>query len=972
MHHRNTNLPQPRWSVAKGPTVAVAQAGERIFVTETIDPKKTLRVFHIDKPEEDTPIKVQVLIINGSTGEAERLPVLLCPDEAGQCFILRGKLHVNCGDSLVCWDGVDSTWRTVIAFLGLELQSPAVSIGESILALWHDYDPDTEAGRFRFSKITKDRTEWGPYFASDGYKATWFVEDEQLYVRCQLGGGTPLGTSCPSTLFRIDAESLEVKEEVAVGRRGEMLLAKDQLFCDGEIDFGQVAAPLRHFSVPPALQESEGSDSRIEALTGTQPAHAIYFSCCDLPTLKMKKAWKIWENAHSIVVAPEGKGILITGEKGLVRLLSSRTPDPMVIGALNALVICRPVVWGRYALWLCHLGGKDLHDQWPSRKEEYAKSAKVSFLDEKSQSWRRVGGVGEYEPTYLLAVLDTETGEWTGREIELEEPLHSILENGDKLVFIGWSRIWATALTELIVGARPLGKRAPNVFGDTPDKSLPIVHGLPLTGPRTDDWGFRSDSPVAMEVVKAIFSSDDVEQIRSDSDHRAKVLDALVAKSIRGVLKTWPDIGQLARRRSPRHILQIYRRDFNNIEATPFGSLSANSNLVSRVSNWRAALNKKLGQKHKIDEGARLTARFLLHEYIRRCKTGVRQEGAEPQVAPPLDGPYRDLFEWYNLGLKRQEDKEEKRARIRTTTWDWAKFFSYVSVASALMWLLSNQRLIPGRFGSLASSIGPWVTLSATGISVLLWAAVHRLIITGEEVPSSAHNFQLLKQWPGGCPPLIQDVERRLGYIRDCLESARLIAPHKRNPLQAAVARSWENVSFVMNKWVFISYSHSSSRQAEIIADGLRVRGLGVALDKHELASDAGEWDVETWIAENILATDVVVYIISARFIESGWVNRETEWEHRLYGVKPAVTLPYLVFVDQEPLLRGYPSNRIVNARGLENAEDFEPLIDELALRISYDFMHTLLSSQLPIPHSRLEIVDMRKPPGAEKALGVS
>jgi hypothetical protein len=39
-------------------------------------------------------------------------------------------------------------------------------------------------------------------------------------------------------------------------------------------------------------------------------------------------------------------------------------------------------------------------------------------------------------------------------------------------------------------------------------------------------------------------------------------------------------------------------------------------------------------------------------------------------------------------------------------------------------------------------------------------------------------------------------------------------------------------------------------------------------------------------------------------FVASGWINRETGSEIRLYGGKPAVILPYLVLTDRQLELR--------------------------------------------------------------------
>ena len=87
-------------------------------------------------------------------------------------------------------------------------------------------------------------------------------------------------------------------------------------------------------------------------------------------------------------------------------------------------------------------------------------------------------------------------------------------------------------------------------------------------------------------------------------------------------------------------------------------------------------------------------------------------------------------------------------------------------------------------------------------------------------------------------------------------------------------------------------------------------------------------------------------------FRHFGWINRETEWEHRLYGVKRAVILPYFVVTDRQLELRGYPRSRFCDATDVKIHAQSGRVVDELATRISYDLMHTYLSDRKPIAHS--------------------
>jgi hypothetical protein len=74
-----------------------------------------------------------------------------------------------------------------------------------------------------------------------------------------------------------------------------------------------------------------------------------------------------------------------------------------------------------------------------------------------------------------------------------------------------------------------------------------------------------------------------------------------------------------------------------------------------------------------------------------------------------------------------------------------------------------------------------------------------------------------------------------------------------------------------------------------------------------------------------------------------------------MYGVKRAVILPYLVFTDRQPALPSYPQSRMCTASTLESPEQFEPILDELAMRIAYDLMHGLLEEQKSLVHSLLK-----------------
>ncbi len=908
------DLPQPRWAARKGPTVAVSQSSASILVTHATDARRVLRVFDLNNPEKSNATEVSVSIIDCATGATKSLPPFICPDDAGQPFILDGTLHVNCGESILRWESAKSDWKTLVRRANHQLQSPVVSLAGSIYALWLIPEGDSEGQGLRFSKTAKNGTVWGPCFGPDAYvyEANWQIYRGELLVRCQVGGLSRVDPATP-TMFRVSADSLRVKAEIAVGLTGKMLIANDQLFCDGMVDFGELASPRKQFFRDDAGRQL--AELTVTEMSGYIPSQSTFLSCYDLPTLRLRKRWRIWNGAQSLTIAPERKGILVThsGAEGAVRLLSSRTPGPMLVGPIFGLAIGDPVHVGRQVFWLCHLGATSeyyaLHDSWPtiqaqieSKKSEV--STVVDWFDDKSQKWRRASARPEYEPTYILTALDTDTGDWRAQELTLHEPIYTLLAHDDDLVFVGWSDIRSLSVTSLLQTCLPLGK-IPKILGDPLSADVPIVQGLPLTGPITDDWGFRSASPVGLQLLKKTYTPADFARLEKDSDLRVRALDDLVARTVEGVNGSWPDIGRLALRKCPSTLSREYSSNVDNVERTPFGGLEIETSFVAHLVDWCRTLNEEAERKLPSKEVALLTARFLLHEYIRRLKNGVWRDYEKPQVDVPTSGPYQELLGWYNLGLVDQTpNRDEILSALRTRT-------------KSLF-----QR-------------------SPKGESA-----------TQDKGPTSLDIVRLHEEWPDGCPPLIQDVDSRLAYLRYCLEVAGLIAPHRRSRLQAAVARSWQNPLVRGGKQVFISYSHSTPKPAQLIADGLRHRGLGVALDVHELPGDAQEWDVETWIAENIVACDVVVYVMSTNFVASGWINRETDWEHRLYGVKPAVILPYLVLTDRELELRSYPRSRICSAFDVETPEQFETILSELAVRISFDLAHALLGDQRPFVQS--------------------
>jgi hypothetical protein len=70
---------------------------------------------------------------------------------------------------------------------------------------------------------------------------------------------------------------------------------------------------------------------------------------------------------------------------------------------------------------------------------------------------------------------------------------------------------------------------------------------------------------------------------------------------------------------------------------------------------------------------------------------------------------------------------------------------------------------------------------------------------------------------------------------------------------------------------------------------------VAVAFDGWQPETEVDERQVEMWIAENVISSNKVVYLISSNPLASGWIRRECEWERRMLGLRETFELPLLV-----------------------------------------------------------------------------
>jgi hypothetical protein len=204
---------------------------------------------------------------------------------------------------------------------------------------------------------------------------------------------------------------------------------------------------------------------------------------------------------------------------------------------------------------------------------------------------------------------------------------------------------------------------------------------------------------------------------------------------------------------------------------------------------------------------------------------------------------------------------------------------------------------------------------------------------------------RLSNKWQTGAVSLFDDWRRYADLVGDLLD-CNLLGGKWRSPLEDAIRRVWRSSLHPRKRHVFISYSHRDVEPARRLARGLEGRGVAVAFDGWQPETEVDERQVEMWIAENVISSNKVVYLISPNALASGWIRRECEWERRLLGLRETFDLPLLVALDDSVVLEGYPSDLVFDARGLLAVGDDE-VLNAIAARISAN------SSVFSYPSSR-------------------
>jgi hypothetical protein len=588
------------------------------------------------------------------------------------------------------------------------------------------------------------------------------------------------------------------------------------------------------------------------------------------------------DTVESLTAVGPKSGILITEaamslserqtseRRTVVQALTPRTAVPAVLTSWKGSVVGQPATSVDRVIWLNHPDGDaTLHDVWPL---EIARAPRSST-------------------SYEMRMLDTENGEWRTLDVDMGEPLHSLFATNQLLVLDARSRLMAFDIDKIWQAARSTSEPRKKLFGASSTEDTPLIRGLPLTGPTSDNWGYTMDTPHTLELLEASIP-DDAEfrqQARDDPGMLLRLLDFQTQHACDHVLSEWPDTLEiLARDCPPEFLAVLHVVEFGNPQAPRFGALDTLRSRVEDIVEWRTAHERRIAERLASEKNAVLPARILLHEYVRRCRSqipiqDVLESWGSDSVAINWDlkGPLRAALSWCNLERLRPPDEKS---------------------GNRLRW--SPRRI----FGFKRSEPGSRLSLEALA--------------------------KLMAKWPGGCPSLVQDVGEYLEFLSDCV-LAELVSLRGRSVLQQAVARAWRSPALGRGVQAFISHSHKQSDLAWRLADGLGKRGVAASLDAIDLRSDASDWEVETWIAEQVLRSEAMVYLVSQEFLESGWVHRETEWEFRLLGVKHAITIPYLVIVDSE--VASHPPGRTVDLRGLTKTDNLDGILDELAARITLD-----------------------------------
>lgn len=923
-------FPNTRWVVKKGPTVAISSTQDSIFLTEAVDPEAVLRMISLDGDNPQRPIKMMISEIASAKGRKTALGAITCLDDYGRVYSHQGAVYVNCGDELRKWSVQTGTWDVVVHADGMWMEANPIFHQASIFCLWsnsrqYSILEDTGEPEFKISMTSGRRVQWSESLRAPGFPADWRHWRDSLYVRCRsapMSGGE-------GQLWRIDSRDLTVQGQRPTKDGLCLAGASGQLFCDEEYSVKVGADMCR-----PVTPGATFAGLEVVGDIRLKDSQSVWNLCAyDLPSLELRKRWTLSGRVRRIDLADSGRGLVIT-EEGLIRgatiqILSSRTPYPVTVSGFEQQPVGVPVQFGVYTAWLLHEGGNiALHDEWPlALKRRPQHESVVQWFDEKSQVWRRATPMQSWEPIYRLFLLNLETGESRDFPIEIGESFSDIVASGPNLLLVGRQRLHALSFDSLWTKSKPTAYRKLQLLGDPVAPEMPVLCGLPFTGPRSDDWGASFESSASNEFLRAHASP----KTLNDADARATTTDNWMDWAISRVLSKWPDTARILARECPATLLT------NTVQITgSFGAVKFDSGFVENVNSWRSQVENRIARGTETEVEHTPISRFLLHEYIRRCHNRltvreVANSGPEAAVSHATRESIQRFLAWCVLATLRSPSDE--RSKTWSRVFIAAKACTVLTAVLAVCWGAITYWL-PIENAGIATACG-WTALGLGLASAGLWKLERHLLFVRDPHLSHLDIVRLEETWPGACPPMIQDPGGYFEFLRICATMG-LFAPQHRSRLQSAVCRAWQNPIVRRGTRVFVSYSHTRASEAARIVDELSKRGIRVSFDALDLRTDAGDWEVEEWIAEQLMAADALIYLISREFLSSGWINREAEWSVRLMGVKPQ-TVPYLVYVDSTPVLRDYPQGRIVDAQDIAQRTDAQELFDELAARITVD-----------------------------------
>jgi hypothetical protein len=230
---------------------------------------------------------------------------------------------------------------------------------------------------------------------------------------------------------------------------------------------------------------------------------------------------------------------------------------------------------------------------------------------------------------------------------------------------------------------------------------------------------------------------------------------------------------------------------------------------------------------------------------------------------------------------------------------------------------------------SISARVWPYVH-SVFFREVVSWC--NRGALANDEVLGELPGLSL--KWSNGAAQLFDDWRSYRDLARD-LVTCGLLGGRWRDPLEDALRRVWASPRHPMKRDVFISYSHRDLDAARRLAEGLGKCGVAVAFDGWQPEAEADEREVEMWIAENVMSSDRMIYLVSSNALGSGWIRRECEWERRLLGLRDGFDLPLLIGLDSDAVPEGYPADLVFDGRGLRERGD-----TELMSAIACHFQH--------------------------------